>query len=67
MKFNNPVKKEFIVNNAPCGYSRIKNKKRVKKVEEFQLSPENVMSVGRGYANVVKAFTEGYQEVMNEK
>ncbi|QDK71472.1 hypothetical protein [Lactococcus protaetiae] len=61
------MKKELTVNNAPCGYSRIKHKKRIRKVDEFQLTPENVRSVGRGYANVVKAFIEGYQEVINER
>nr|DAE52111.1 MAG TPA: hypothetical protein [Caudoviricetes sp.] len=62
MKFNNPVKKEIIINNAPCGFSKVKHKKPTKKIVSQPLTLEDFKLMGEGAGNAAKAFIEGFKE-----
>lgn len=62
MKFNNPVRKEIIINNAPHGFSRMKHKKRTKKTVPQSLTLEDYKLIGKVAGKAVKAFLEGYKE-----
>lgn len=62
MKFNNPVKKEIIIYNAPHGFSKKKHKKRTKKIVSQPLTLEDFKLMGEGAGNAAKAFLEGYKK-----
>lgn len=62
MEFNNPVKKEIIINNAPHGFSKKKHKKRTKKAVSQPLTLEDFKLRGEVAGKAVKAFLEGYKE-----
>ena len=62
MKFNNPVRKEIIINNAPHGFSRIKHKKHTKKTVSQPLTLDDFKLIGGIAGKAAKAFAEGYTE-----
>ncbi len=46
------------------GFSKIRHKKRIKGKINKNLTLDDFRKAGKGYANIVKAFTEGMAEVM---
>ncbi|WP_307984093.1 hypothetical protein [uncultured Lactococcus sp.] len=48
------------------GFSKIRHKKRIKGKINKNLTLDDFRKAGKGYANIVKAFTEGMEEVLNE-
>lgn len=62
MKFNNPVRKEIIINNAPHGFSRMKHKKHTKKTVSQTLTLDDFKLMGEIAGKAAKAFAEGYTE-----
>lgn len=62
MKFNNPVRKEIIINNAPHGFSRMKHKKHTKKTVSQPLTLDDFKLIGEIAGKAAKAFAEGYTE-----
>ncbi|MEG1487450.1 hypothetical protein [Lactococcus sp.] len=67
MKFNNSVRKEIIINNAPHGFSRMKHKKHTKKTVSQPLTLEDFKLMGKGAGAAAKAFLEGYKEEIGDK
>lgn len=48
------------------GFSKIRHKKRIKGKINKNLTLDDFRKAGKGCANIVKAFTEGMAEVLNE-
>lgn len=66
MKFRNPVKNEIVTREAPCGFSKSRNKKMVKKKIEKDISLEDMNNLGYAIGRILKAFGDGLNRGIEE-
>ena len=66
MKFINPVKNEIVTREAPCGFSKSRHKKMVKKKIEKDISLEDINNIWYGLGRFFKAFRDGMNRGIEE-
>ena len=66
MAFRNPVKNEIVTRETPCGFSKSRHKKMVKKKIEKDISLEDIKNIGYGIGRVFKALADGLNRGIKE-
>ena len=71
MVFRNQIKNEIVTRVAPCGFSKSRHKKMVKKkiakdISLEDISLEDINSLGYGIGRIFKAFGDGLSRGINE-
>lgn len=66
MTFKNQVKNGIITRHAPCGFSKSRHKKMVKKKIAKDISLEDLNNIGYGIGRFFKAFGDGLNRGINE-
>lgn len=66
MTFKNPVKNEIVTMVAPCGFSKSRHKKMVKKKIAKDISLEDINNLGYGIGRIFKAFGDGLNRGIEE-
>lgn len=66
MTFRNQIKNEIVTRVAPCGFSKSRHKKMVKKKIAKDISLEDIENIGYGIARAFKAFGDGINRGINE-
>ena len=67
MGFNNTVKNEVSRRDTPCGYSKARHKKMVKKKQVKQITVEDIGNIGYGFGRLVKTFRDGFARGLEEE
>lgn len=60
MTFRNPIKNEIMTREAPCGFSKSRHKKMVKKKIVKQITVEDIDNIGYGFGRLIKTFKDGF-------
>lgn len=58
MTFRNQVKNEIVTRDAPCGFSKSRHKKMVKKKIVKDISLEDINNIGYGIGRAFKALSD---------
>lgn len=66
MVFINQVKNEIVTRDAPCGFSKSRHKKMVKKKIVKDISLEDLNNIGYGLGRFFKAFRDGMNRGIEE-
>ena len=66
MVFRNTVKNEIVTRDAPCGFSKSRHKKMVKKKIVKDISLEDLNNIGYGIARAFKALSDGIKRGIDE-
>lgn len=66
MTFRNLIKNEIVTNGAPCGFSKSRHKKMVKKKVEKDISLEDLNNIGYGIGRAFKALSDGINRAIKE-
>ncbi len=66
MVFRNTVKNEIVTRYAPCGFSKSRHKKMVKKKRVKDISLEDLNNIGYGIARAFKALSDGIKRGIDE-
>lgn len=66
MKFINQVKNEIVTRDAPCGFSKSRHKKLVKKKIVKDISLEDLNNIGYGIGRAFKALSDGIKRGIDE-
>lgn len=66
MTFRNQVKNGIITRDAPCGFSKSRHKKMVKKKIKKDISLEDLNNIGYGIGRIFKAFGDGIKRGIDE-
>lgn len=66
MAFKNKVKNEIVTREAPCGFSKSRHKKMVKKKIEKDISLEDMENIGYAVGSFLKAFGDGINRGIKE-
>lgn len=66
MVFRNTVKNEIITRHAPCGFSKSRHKKMVKKKIKKDISLEDLNNIGYGIGRAFKALADGLNRGIEE-
>ena len=66
MVFRNQIKNEIVTKVAPCGFSKSRHKKMVKKKIVKDISLEDLNNLGYGIGRIFKAFGDGLNRGINE-
>lgn len=59
MTVKNPVKNGIVTRDAPCGFSKYRHKKMVKKKIAKDISLEDINNIGYGIGRIFKALVDG--------
>ena len=63
--FRNQIKNEIVTRDAPCGFSKSRHKKMVKKKMAKDISLEDFNNIGYGIGRFFKAFGDGLNRGIN--
>ena len=66
MVFRNTVKNEIVTRHAPCGFSKSRHKKMVKKKMAKDISLEDLNNIGYGIGRAFKALSDGINRGIDE-
>lgn len=66
MTFRNQIKNEIVTRVAPCGFSKSRHKKMVKKKIEKDISLEDMENIGYAVGSFLKAFGDGINRGIKE-
>ena len=66
MTFKNQVKNGIITRHAPCGFSKSRHKKMVKKKIAKDISLEDIKNIGYGIGRAFKALSDGINRGIKE-
>ena len=66
MTFIKPIKNEIVTRDAPCGFSKSRHKKMVKKKIEKDISLEDLNNIGYGIARFFKGLADGIKRGIDE-
>ena len=66
MTFIKPIKNGIVTRDAPCGFSKSRHKKMVKKKIVKDISLEDLNNIGYGIGRFFKAFGDGLNRGINE-
>ena len=66
MTFINPVKNEVVTSVAPCGFSKSRHKKMVKKKMVKDISLEDLNNIGYGISRFFKGLSDGINRGIKE-
>lgn len=66
MTFRNQVKNGIVTRVAPCGFSKSRHKKMVKKKMVKDISLEDFSNLGYGVGRISKAFGDGINRGIKE-
>ena len=66
MVFRNQIKNEIVTRVAPCGFSKSRHKKMVKKKIAKDISLEDFNNLGYGVGRILKAFGDGINRGIKE-
>ncbi len=66
MTVKNQIKNEIVTRVAPCGFSKSRHKKMVKKKMEKDISLEDIKNIGYGIGRAFKALADGLNRGINE-
>ena len=66
MVFRNPNKNEIVTREAPCGFSKSRHKKMVKKKIAKDISLEDLNNIGYGIGRAFKALVDGLNRGIEE-
>ena len=66
MVFRNTVKNEIVTRDAPCGFSKSRHKKMVKKKIAKDISLEDLNNLGYGIGRAFKALSDGIKRGIDE-
>ena len=67
MVFRNTVKNEIVTRHAPCGFSKSRHKKMVKKKMAKDISLEDLNNIGYGIGRAFKALSDGINRGIKEE
>ena len=70
MVFKNPVKPvtiEVVPRETPCGFSKSRHKKMVKKKQVTKITDEDFSNIGYGLGRMIRVFKDGFDRGIKEK
>ena len=66
MVFRNTIRNEIVTRKAPCGFSKSRHKKMVKKKIVKDISLEDIKNIGYGIGRAFKALADGINRGIKE-
>ena len=66
MVFRNQIKNEIVTREAPCGFSKSRHNKMVKKKIAKDISLEDIKNIGYGIGRAFKALVDGLNRGIEE-
>ena len=69
MVFKNPVRPvtiEIVPRGAPCGFSKSRHKKMVKKKQVTKITEEDFNNIGYGLGRMIRVFKDRFDRGINE-